>query len=406
MLKSAVLFTFGRLVYAGSQWLVMVYLARFVSIDLFGTYTFSLALCAPIIMFSQMNMRTFLITDTTSKFSINEYVSTRIYIALFSLILILIYAYYYFDTGILKIVSAVAMYKTLESIIDIFCAIFQKNNLIKLIAISNILRGLSLVGSVTYIMFLGYSIEIALFVVVLMWFFFLVSHDFWYVNKYEKIHLIFNIKKMLEIVKSCLPLGIVMSLLTLVFSLPVYFIKYYHGVSFVGVYSAIVYFLLVGRLITDSLIQTSLSRMAFLYNEAKYKELRGIIVKLLMINIFIGFVFYYIALQYGENVLGLLYGENFSKYHKVLEVVVLAAILNYISQIFGVIITIKRRLYRMVVIHSIQVIAIFISCVLFVKPYGVIGGAYSLLIGFIVILILNISLLLIDGDIKKIIMAS
>lgn len=406
MFRNAILFTTGRVVYAGSQWLVMVYLARFISIDIFGVYTFSLALCAPMIMFSQMNMRTFLVTDTTTKFSINEYVSTRIYLSLFTLVIILVYTYYYLDPKVLKIVSAVAMFKTLESIVDIFCAIFQKNSLIKLIAASNVLRGVSLLGAITYITFIGCSIETALFAVVLIWFFLLVSHDFWYVNKYEKIHLIFNIRIILDIVKSCFPLGVVMSLLSLVFAIPVYFIKYYHGVGLVGVYSAIVYFLLIGRLITDSLIQTSLSRMACLYNEAKYKELRSVILRLLMINIFIGLVSYCIVIQYGEQLLRFLYGDVFSKYGNVLEVIILAAFLNYISQIFGVIITIKRRLYRMVLMHAIQIVSIFVSCLLLVDEYGVIGGAYSLLIGFIVILFLNITLLLIDGDIKKIIKAS
>ena len=60
----------GRIGFAVSQWLVVVFIARLSSPEKLGEFTYAIAVTSPVIMFTELNMRAYMVTDAQEKISI------------------------------------------------------------------------------------------------------------------------------------------------------------------------------------------------------------------------------------------------------------------------------------------------------------------------------------------------
>jgi hypothetical protein len=111
----------GRLVYAASQWLLLVVIARLTTPHDLGRFTYALALASPILLASQLNMRAFMATDSAHEFVFADYFATR---ALGSALAVLMIAAIAVaggrDLASIALTLLIAGYKTAEALSDVF----------------------------------------------------------------------------------------------------------------------------------------------------------------------------------------------------------------------------------------------------------------------------------------------
>ena len=83
----------GNVFYAGCQWGMLIALAKLGSPEMVGRYSLGLAVCAPIILFANMQLRMVQITDTENCYSFDQFTALRFVSIAFSFSLIVIVSF-------------------------------------------------------------------------------------------------------------------------------------------------------------------------------------------------------------------------------------------------------------------------------------------------------------------------
>lgn len=116
----------GNIIYAASQWGMLVVLAKLGSPEMVGQFTLGLAVTAPIILLSNLQLRQIQATDVDGKYQFGDYFGLRLIctgVALSAIAMITLTAGYRRETSLAILVIGFA--KALESITDVFHGLFQ-----------------------------------------------------------------------------------------------------------------------------------------------------------------------------------------------------------------------------------------------------------------------------------------
>ena len=381
----------GRFVYAASQWLLLAVIARLATVDDLGEFTYALAVTSPIIVLAQMNMRAFMITDAKGEFELREYLYTQFLTLSMALVIIVAIAAYSDATeSAALIILAVGFYKAAEGISSIFYGVSQKQELMAPVGISMAAHGLSAAFMMSAMMLTSGSVSHGVLGILLAWLIILFGLDVrmgrgWLTGSGRMRSL-----PVWKIVNSCFPLGVTTALLTLRINLPVYFIKAELGVEQVGYYSAVAYFLVIGNLLSGSLTQVSSPRLARYYFREDAKRFSFLFRKHLGILFIGGMASVAFVALFSAEILWLLYGGEYAKHSGLLIWVSLTVATGFISQFFGVILTVAR-LFRYQVVSNIAGITVVVILSIYCIPlYGIDGGAIALLGGAFVSLFVNV----------------
>src|SRR5699024_10144040 len=118
-----------------------------------------------------------------------------------------------------------------------------------------------------------------------------------------------------NIVKSAIPLGLSMMLVSLTANIPKYILEYVDSAESLGYLTAINYILVVGNLMMKSISQNFLPRLSSIYREKNKKEFKkNIYVYLTGFSIFLGILVIVGTYFLGELFLFIVYGDNFVEY--------------------------------------------------------------------------------------------
>ena len=299
--KKAGLLFVGRVVYSLSQLVLVILLAKMASIKDLDSYMLAIAIASPIVMFSQMNMRAYLVTDYDKEFNISYYLKSRKYLSIISFIVILIVGYFSIEeeNGI-YILLFVALFKTIESSIDIYCGLFQRESSVRLVALSNITRGLTSVISMFIMLWVFDSVVVGLIFTCIAWFFILYRHKEYADKNIDMDVVKYNYFVFLKLVKKCLPLGFVMMLVSLNFNVPVYLINILNTGENVGIYSSIAYLLLIGKVVSESFVQASAPKVSEYISKKEYIKLKKLTHKLVGLGLGLGLFGLLFAILFGE----------------------------------------------------------------------------------------------------------
>lgn len=382
--------TAGRAIYAASQWLLLITIARLTTPEVLGDFTYALAVTSPIIIFAQLNMRAFMATDAKGEFLFWDYFATRLAAIALALVAISIIAISsnLTSTAALLIVL-VGSYKAIEAISDLFYGVLQQHEAMSQIAISVATHGISSVLIMTFFVAAFNNAIFGAIGIVILWLVILLAYDI----PASKIVLLqfgpIGRVRVWEVIKSTFPLGLVLAIMSLRINLTVYFIKAELGTEQVGYYSAIAYFMIAGNLITGSLVQTAAPRLARHYHQGQSSEFHSLLNRLLVIAALIGVAGVAITMAFGSEILWLFYGSEYEHLGEVLVWIMVAAAAGYISQFFGMSLTVARKFRYQLFSNFAGVITVLVLSYYFIPSRGLAGGAIALLGGAVITLLFN-----------------
>lgn len=388
--KNFIWMMIGRGVYATCQWLIIIVIARFTSPEKLGNFTYALAVSSPFILFSQMNLRTFMATDTRDQFELEDFFSTRFVSMIVVMVIISFIALQNEDSlSASLIIFIVGLYKATESISDIFYGAMQKREKMSHIAHSVILHGISGVLSMFLIVFFFNSVEAGAISIFFIWLIILLFHDIPVVRHITYFSFFKKSCRIVELIKSCYPLGIVLGLASLNVNIPIYFIKLNLGTEYVGYYSAIAYFIIAGRMLTGSLSQAAAPRLARYYQQNNATNFYRFLTKLLAVGGTVGIFGVIFSILFGRFVLVFFYGTGYAEYSNFLNYIMIAGGIGYISQFMGLTLTIARLFRFMVMSNLLGATVTLIMSYIFIPSYGVSAGALALACGNMTMLLFN-----------------
>ena len=176
-LRSNFSWTFvGNVVYAGCQWGMLVVLAKLGSPEKVGQFALGLAVTAPIIMFSNLQLRAIQATDARREYRFGHYLALRLITTALALLVIAgIACGYRLETAL--VILAVGLAKAFESLSDVVYGLLQGHERMDRIALSMMIKGpLSLVALGTMV-YLTASIAWGALALAGVWGLFLIAYD-------------------------------------------------------------------------------------------------------------------------------------------------------------------------------------------------------------------------------------
>jgi O-antigen/teichoic acid export membrane protein len=390
----------GNVVYAGSQWGMLTVLAKLGSPEMVGQFSLGLAVCAPVIMLANLQLRAIQATDAKDRYLFADYLGLRLITTALALLVIMgiaVTAGYRREAALVILIVGVA--KAVESVSDVFYGFLQRHERMDRIAKSMMIKGpLSLMAlgvgifltdsvlwgvvglAVTWTLVLvGYDIRSGVLIVKTT----VQSHgtavggDGWEAALRPR----WKTKALINLTWLTLPLGVVMMLISLNSNIPRYFVERALGERELGVFSAMAYLQVAETVVVSALGQSASPRLAKYYAEDNPAAFRMLLLKLIGIGALLGITGVLVAFVAGQNILTLLYRPEYAEHMDVFVWIMVAAGLWNVTSMIGYGATASRRMHSQPLALCAVTAVSFVACQSLVSTHGLWGAAIAMVAG-------------------------
>src|SRR5699024_7791139 len=178
----------GSLIFAFSQWIILIVLAKFGNPEVVGQFSLGLAITAPFVLFANMQLRNIVATDSVEKYSFSQYFGTRLsimFITLFILLVFLLFTNYSIYLSV--IILLVGLSKVIESLSELTHGYFQQKERMDYAGKSLILKSISSIIAFSVVFIITRNLLFSLIALNVVWFFRLLLFDLKIVSKYTEV---------------------------------------------------------------------------------------------------------------------------------------------------------------------------------------------------------------------------
>ena len=389
LLKKAKWLVGGNFVFAFSQWVILIFFARMTNQENLGQYALALAIVTPIFAVGNLQLRPLYILDVNSeqKYTYTHFYYLRLICSFIALACCLVLGLF-FNVSIL-VLLLVGLLKFFESYSDIIYAYYNAHDQTQLISKSLFLKGtLSVLAVAVGLYLFDFYTALILFLIVylVVWLFI----DNLYIQKTQEI------KKMsldLGMMKSAIPMGISLGIVTLQSNIPRLFLDQYASIEAVGIFTVLSYFIIVGSIFINSICQYLSPRLthAWNHNRAYFKKLLSMA---LLVAGGLGLIAIFLSYFIGEFVLNLVYGAEYIAYTDAFVLTMVAGFILYLATVLGYTLTAIGFIKQQVYLFSIVLIFSVLVSYLCIPEYGIIGGIYTLMVSYLVQCVLSLLVVL------------
>jgi O-antigen/teichoic acid export membrane protein len=386
----------GNVVYAASQWGMLILLAKLSGPETVGQFALGLAITAPVFMLTNLQLRAVQATDARRAFLPGDYLALRLITTAVAGIAV---------TGVVLgggfrartalVVMAVALAKAIESVSDIFYGLLQQHERMDRIAVSMILKGVVSLAALGLAIALTGRMVLAVLALAAAWAAVLVAYDLPQSAallraacpgagrprpRWSRPHL-------LRLTWLALPLGIVMMLISLSASVPRYFVEAKLGERALGVFSAMAYLMVVGNTAVFALGQAASPRLARYFAMGQLAAFRALLHRLVGLAFAGGCAAVAVALVWGGAILQTLYTAEYARRTDVFVWLTIAMALGAAGSFLGYGMTSARSFRAQAPLFAFVVLATALSSALLVPRYGLLGAALATTVGQVVQLV-------------------
>jgi O-antigen/teichoic acid export membrane protein len=394
----------GNAISGACQWGMLMVIAKLGTPEMVGKYSLGVAICLPVVMFTNLQLRVIQATDAKNQYIFGDYFGLRLITFTLSLLIIagIVGASgYQWETALVILVVGLA--KGFDSISDIFYGLAQKYERMDRIAISMMLRGpLSLLG-----MGLGvYLTSQVLWGVVGLataWGLVMVLYDLqsgWFILKTmaqssecsiqttklrnESIWPHWCFSTLIQLARLALPLGLVMMLMSLNNNVPRYFIKHSFGERELGIFAALASTTGIGIIVIYALGHSASPRLAKYYVAGNKAAFLSLLVKLVILGAIIGAAGIVLVLLGGKPLITLLFGPAYAEHMDVLLWLMIAGSISFVAHYITTGITAAQYLRIQTPIYALATMSSVIACFWLIPALGLKGAALALLLAALV----------------------
>lgn len=407
-LKENFIWTFsGNAFYAFSQWLILMVLARKGDPVMVGQFALAMALTAPVILFSNLKLRDIQATDIRNEYSFRQYFSLRASTVAIAIVMTAAIAFaggYRMNT--IAIILLVACVKGVESISDIIYGRHQQKENMRLISVSLILKGAISVPVFYIAMNLTGSILWGCTGLLLTRLFILLAYDLrtpggaveLKLNTGRMFHSIKSVsqsikgdRKLIELLRISLPLGVVALTVSLIPNLPSYMLESFHGEYQLGLYSSMLYLQVIGNTAIIALGQSVSPKLSRLFISGNMPEFSSLLLRLILYALALGLLGVAAAEYYGEEILALLLGSTYSPYTYLFILIMISTGISYVVSFTGFALIAIRKYSAQLWINLAVIVFAAVSGFALISTRGAAGAAYCLIYTMLLQSVLNLS---------------
>ncbi len=382
-LRDSFAWTFaGNAVYAASQWGLVVVLARLATPGALGTFALALAVTAPVFLLFGLNLRAGQATDAARGFAFADYLGVRVVgmaAALLATGALVLVARDSAETA--AVVMAVGASKAVEGLSDVHYGALQAQERMRPIAISLMARGVLSVAAFAAVLALGGGLVAAVLALGAAWAAVRLVHDVPTTAALLRTAGEPRRPRLgragARVIATCLPLGLVMMLVSLRLNVPRYFIQHWGGAAELGVFAALASLLVAGNLVVTALGQAATPRLASYFHAGSLFAFRGLVWRLLLVALALGAAGVAVAALAGGPVLRLLFGARYAGRADLLVLLMAVGLAAYASSVLGFALTAARTFTAQLPVFAATTLACAAGCLWLVPRHGLTGAALA-----------------------------
>lgn len=366
----------GNIIFAFSQWLILTIIAKSFSDQALGQYSYALSIAAPIFMLTNLQLRPILIADYNSDkyYKYESFFSLRFYTNLLGLLIVLTWGGITNFNSIL-IIGLVAAIKFLEGFSDIVYAMYNARNETQLITKSLTLKSIISIGVLVLMLYVYKSFFVSVFIIFFTYLIVLIFLDLKAIKVNVK-WLIFDVKELRKIVVYAFPLGFTVMLISLQTNMPRYFIEHYQSIEKVGIFTIFYYFIIIGGIFISSICQYLSPYYSISWNKKNYTLFFKYTGYSWLIAGFFGLCAYIVTYFFGNYLISLIYGNKFSEYTSILNILMIAGVFVYLSIVNGYTMTSIKIIKAQVPMFLFLLILTIICSWYLIPKYALVGAAW------------------------------
>lgn len=393
----------GNVVYAACQWGMLVVLAKLGSPEMVGQFTLGFAVTAPVVMFTNLQLRAVQVTDARHQYLFGDYLGLRFLstgLALMVIAVITLAAGYRQETSL--VILLVGLAKAFESISDVFYGLIQQHERMDRIAVSLMIKGPLSLLLLAIGVYISGGVVWGAVGLVLAWAVVLVGYDVRSsalllntppltpqgevaVNqKAVALRPRWHLRTLGKLVWLALPLGFVMMLISLNTNIPRYFIERYLGERELGIFAAVAYLMVAGNMVVSALGESASPRLAKYYLAGNSIAFRTLLFKLVGIAALLGGTAVLVAFVAGEKILTFFYQPEYAQHTDLFVWLMVAAGIGYMSSFLGYGMTAARYFRIQMPLFALVATTLAIACLWLLPALGLQGAAIALLAAAIV----------------------
>ena len=359
-------------------------LAKLGSASIVGQFTLGLAIGAPVFMFTNLQLRTVQATDVRVECGFADYFTLRLLATFVGLAMVASILLFLHDSATVRaVVFLVAVAKCVECMSDATAGLLQREERLKLVSISLMIRG---AGSVlAFLLVFGYfrNLSFALLAMIAVWFAVLIFYDLPNAKQLmgpKEGFLRFDAPMLKRLFLLSLPLGWVATLQSLNVNIPRYFLEHYLGLADQGIYASLAYLIVVINLVTFALSQSAATRLAHMFADGRHRDFIRLLAKLSVLGILVAAIGVPLTFLVGRPVLTLVYRPEYADHVGLLALLVVASGVNTIAAFLFCGVTSARAFRMQVPVYLGAAIVVALGSAAFIPRWGLMGAGIAVLL--------------------------
>jgi O-antigen/teichoic acid export membrane protein len=384
-LRANFIWTFaGSVIYAGCQWGMLSALAKLGSPSIVGQFTLGLAVAAPVFMFTNLQLRAVQATDVNAEYGFANYFTLRLLATLLGLMVVVaLLPFAGTSSAVRAVVLMVAVSKCIECMSDVTAGLLQREERLKRVAISQMIRGGGsvLAFSLTFAYFRNLSLSVTAMSGV--WLAVLALYDVPNVRALigsQAPFFHFDRRALWRLAMLGLPLGWVATFASLNVNIPRYFLQHYFGLADQGIFASLAYLVVVINLVVAALSVSVTTRLARMFADGELSQFVRLLTKLSMLGVLIAAVGVPLTFLVGRPLLTLLYRREYADHVGLLALFVGIAGLSTIGSFLFCGLTAARAFRAQVPVYFAAMLIGIAGSALLVPRDGLIGAGIALLL--------------------------
>jgi O-antigen/teichoic acid export membrane protein len=374
----------GNALYAGCQWGMLSVLAKLGSPSIVGQFTLGLAVSAPVFMFTNLQLRAIQASDVSAELRFADYFTLRSLATLLGMAAIIaLLPFEGVSSGVKGVVILVSVSKSIECMSDVTAGLLQREEKLKRVAISLMIRGAGsvLLFFLTFARFRNLALSVASMcgVWLCVFLFFDLSNVRVLIGRHESLFR-FHRNDLWQLTTLGLPLGWITTLTSLNANIPRYFLTRDLGLGEQGIYSSLAYLVIAAGLIISALSQSVTTRLARLFADGDLKQFVRLLTRLSMLGVVIPAIGIPSALLVGKPLLTLLYRREYADHVDLLLLFIGTAGFNAIGSFLFCGMNAARRYSLLVPVYFASAfIGVAVSAIL-IPRCGLMGAGIGMLL--------------------------
>jgi O-antigen/teichoic acid export membrane protein len=367
---------------------MLVVLAKLGSPQVVGKYALALAVCSPIILFSNLQLREFQATDARRDYAFGDYLALRIVCTVLALTVIVgVAALFHAEPQTAAVILFVALAKAFDSISDVVFGLLQQREQMAPVAgtlaangvASLIATGVALWLTHSVVWAAGMSAAGSAVAVAVAW-----AYTARLVGTSADMRPRWHGAVLWRLTALSFPLGVVALLVSLNTNMPRYFVERHFGEYTLGIYAAMAYLIMAGTTVTAALAQSGGPRLSQRFADGDVPGFRRLLLKMMTVGGVMGAAGVLISLAAGRQVLSLMYRPEYAVAARALVWVSVAGTVAYVASFLNTAMVTVRATRTQAALFGVVAAVGFFGCAVLVPRFGLSGAAWAAGLSFAV----------------------